>query len=236
MSASAEMMAERIEQVWEFADLEFGTVQNEVAVSPSQRRTPNLDRHERLGPDHRWAASSELRPARKPRRDGMRLFTRMLSFRCMHRRAGPTVARRGPHRLHHRCRSRLVGGAEALSGCTAIFNRFAFVDQGSCDLVDTLQRHMSSARVPGLMMAGARSVQQPKDMAARHNSWCSEGGMPRLHQLGGPVGRSINLHKTDIKSLSSRDAARRAKVVRVVSSTISIKCPTRSTKASPITR
>ena len=24
--------------------------------------------------------------------------------------------------------------------------------------------------------------------------------MPRLHQLGGPVGRSINLHKTDIKS------------------------------------
>jgi hypothetical protein len=40
--------------------------------------------------------------------------------------------------------------------------------------------------------------------------------MPRLHQLGGPVGRSINLHKTDIKSLSSRDAARRAEVVRGV--------------------
>jgi hypothetical protein len=60
--------------------------------------------------------------------------------------------------------------------------------------------------------------------------------MRRLHQLSGPVGRSINLHKTDIKSLSSRDAARRAEVVRVVSSTISIKCPTRSTKASPITR
>jgi hypothetical protein len=60
--------------------------------------------------------------------------------------------------------------------------------------------------------------------------------MPRLHQLGGPVGRSINLHKTDIKSLSSRDAARRAEVVRVVSPTISIKWPTRSTKASPTTR
>jgi hypothetical protein len=58
----------------------------------------------------------------------------------------------------------------------------------------------------------------------------------RLHQLSGPVGRSINVHKTDIKSLSSRDAARRAEVVRDVSSTISIKCPTRSTKASPITR
>ena len=49
--------------------------------------------------------------------------------------------------------------------------------------------------------------------------------MRRLHQLSGPVGRSINLHKTDIKSLSSRDAARRAEVVRVVSSTISIKMP-----------
>ena len=46
---AAEMMAERIEQVWKFADLEFGAVQNDVAVSPSQRRTSNLDRHERLG-------------------------------------------------------------------------------------------------------------------------------------------------------------------------------------------
>ena len=60
--------------------------------------------------------------------------------------------------------------------------------------------------------------------------------MRQAHQLGGPVGRSINLHKTDIKSLSSRDAARRSEVVRVVSSTISIKYPTRSTKASPIAR
>ena len=61
-------------------------------------------------------------------------------------------------------------------------------------------------------------------------------GAPGFHQFGGPVGRSIKLHKTDIKSVSSRDAARRAEVVRVVSSTISIKCPTRSIKASPTTR
>jgi hypothetical protein len=57
-----------------------------------------------------------------------------------------------------------------------------------------------------------------------------------LHQLSGPVGRSTNLHKTDIKTLSSRDAARRCEVVRVVSPTISTKCPTRLTRASPITR
>jgi hypothetical protein len=29
----------------------------------------------------------------------------------------------------------LVGGAEALSGCTAVFNTLASVDQGSCELV-----------------------------------------------------------------------------------------------------
>ena len=55
-------------------------------------------------------------------------------------------------------------------------------------------------------------------------------------QLSGPVGCSTNLRKTDIKRLSSRDAARRAEIVRVVSSTISIKRPMRSTSASPIAR
>jgi len=40
------------------------------------------------------------------------------SFAHMHRRAGrPIVAYSGHIVIHHRCRSRLVGGAEALSGC-----------------------------------------------------------------------------------------------------------------------
>jgi hypothetical protein len=80
-------------------------------------------------------------------------------------------------------------------------------------------------------------IDMSASMPARRSPWRSKGGMrPTLHQLSGPAGRSINLHKTDIKSLSSRDAARRAEVVRVVSSTSSIKCPTRWTRASPITR
>ena len=87
----------------------------------------------------------------------------------------------------------------------------------------------------GLTRAGPGAFSNP-NIGRPAQPLGSKGGMPRLHQLGGPVGRSINLHKTDIKSLSSRDAARRAEVVRVVSSTISIKCPTRSTKASPTTR
>jgi hypothetical protein len=90
-------------------------------------------------------------------------------------------------------------------------------------------------RRQGLTRSRTRSVQQPENMAARPLGAVS-AVCPRLHQLSGPVGRSINLHKTDIKSLSSRDAARRSEVVRVVSSTISIKRPTRSTRASPIAR
>jgi hypothetical protein len=58
---AAEMMAERIEQVWNFADLEFGAVQNDVAVSPSQRRTPSLGRPG-SPPTSRMAARSKRPP------------------------------------------------------------------------------------------------------------------------------------------------------------------------------
>ena len=46
----------------------------------------------------------------------------MLSFVCTRiGEQGPIVARRGHIVIHHRCRSRLVGGAEALSGCVHMY-------------------------------------------------------------------------------------------------------------------
>jgi hypothetical protein len=79
----------------------------------------------------------------------------MLSFSLhTHRRADLLLPYTGHIVFTTVAGSRLVGGAVALSGCTATFNRLAFVDQGSCELVGALQRHMSSAGVPGVMMAG----------------------------------------------------------------------------------
>jgi hypothetical protein len=77
----------------------------------------------------------------------------MLSFICT--RIGEQdllFALCGPHRLRHRCQSRLVGGAEALSGCTAAFNKVAFVDQGR------LQQHVRrfAFGMPG--RAGAKAA------------------------------------------------------------------------------
>jgi hypothetical protein len=54
------------------------------------------------------AVSKPPAPVKKLRRSSMNA---LLQFHA-HRRAGPIVARKGPHRLHHRCRSRLVGGAD----------------------------------------------------------------------------------------------------------------------------
>ena len=105
-------------------------------------------------------------------------------------------------------------------------------------VADYFFRLKLARRIAAVTASYSSSVRLIVGMAYRLLSLCPSKKFvrPGLHQLGGPVGRSINLHKTDIKSLSSRDAARRAEVVRVVSSTISIKCPTRSIKASPTTR
>src|ERR1700722_16887957 len=85
------------------------------------------------------AARSELRPARKPRRDRMRLVIRMLSF--SRTRIGELVLLL-PCRatsFHHRCRVRLVGGAVARSGCTQPFSKLAFVDQERELVGDTIR-------------------------------------------------------------------------------------------------
>ena len=56
----------------------------------------------------------------------------MLSFVLhMHRRARTNCCPDGPHRHYHRCRSRLVGGAEALSGCGTIYSNNVSVFQSN---------------------------------------------------------------------------------------------------------
>ena len=68
------------------------------------------------------AAIRATRPLRKARRGRTRLLMCMLSFVCTRiGEQGPIVARMGHIVIHHRCRSRLVGGAEALSGCSATY-------------------------------------------------------------------------------------------------------------------
>lgn len=60
------------------------------------------------------AAVSRLpAPIKKPRRESIR----KLQNSHTHLERDLLLPRERPHHCHHRCRSRLVGGAEALSGC-----------------------------------------------------------------------------------------------------------------------